>query len=367
MYEALFAYLEQTGDKVTEYLRQDSIINILKPKDIYSGVTDYVFRPAKRLRPAVLLMAYGCVNDSGKEEIALPAAAGVELFHTWTLVHDDIIDNDMKRRGGPSVHYAIAGSSRKTLGISAAHAKKYGEDIAILSGDIQQAWSVKLFSELAKNKAIDPYVALNIISYLETDVITNLLYGETLDVQYSLIYNDNNSIENIGEDNIIEMLWLKTGILYSFAAMAGALIGKNTVDINDRQVIALKEFAGNCGIAFQLQDDILGITGDEEKLGKPIGSDIREGKKTTIVLEAMRNAGPEQREFLSGILGNTNAGVKDIDKTKKLLQELNGVGYTKDLARSYIEKAIPYLEKIENSRYKDLLLMWADYMVNRRM
>ena len=96
------------------------------------------------------------------------------------------------------------------------------------------------------------------------------------------------------------------------------MIGKGTSDINDPQVTALKDFATNCGIAFQLQDDILGITGDEKKLlGKPIGSDIREGKKTTIVLESLKNANEEQKNLILNVLGNKDAGEDDVEKGKK--------------------------------------------------
>ncbi|MEW5959967.1 MAG: polyprenyl synthetase family protein, partial [Chloroflexota bacterium] len=125
-------------------------------------------------------------------------------------------------------------------------------------------------------------------------------------------------------------------------------------------------FCGKCGIAFQLQDDILGIVGDESKLGKPVGSDIREGKRTTITLKAFREAGPAQRDRLKGILGNPKATNDDINVAANLLRELGGIEYTQNLARGYLDEALPLLAPLPQSEYKDLLLQWAEYLVERK-
>jgi len=310
-------------------------------------------------------MSCGSVNDSIDESVVIPAAAGVEVFHTWTLVHDDLIDNDSMRRGKPSVHCEIEALCQNKLHFNESHAKEYGRSVAILAGDMMQAWSIKLFASLADNGFIDAAVALKLIMILETEIISNLIYGETLDVRYGYGFHEIEDLLKLKEDEIINMLWLKTGVLYSFSAMAGAMIGKNITDDKDPVVSALKGFASACGTAFQLQDDILGITGDEKLLGKPVGSDIREGKKTTILLEALRNASPQQRNYLSSVVGNRAAVPEDIEKTKSLLIELNGVDYTKQLARKFIKNAIPHLDIIKESQYKHLLLLWANYMIER--
>lgn len=332
-----------------------------KPKHLYEAVRAYIFRPAKRLRPAVLIMACGCLG--GDEELAIPAAAGVELFHTWTLVHDDLIDNDNSRRGAPTVHRLMEASGRTGLGLDKNPAEDYGRHIAILAGDLQHAWAVNLFIDLAAKKKIDPWIVLNIVAYLESYVIGNLLAGETFDVQLGI--SDITGGLNFSEDEILKMLWLKTGVLYEFAGLAGAMIGKKTADINDPEVKAIKEFTGHCGTAFQLQDDILGVLGDQKTLGKPVGSDIREGKKTTILYEALKNAGESERRTILHILGNKNAGADEIREITGLFKKLNGIDHTKQLAESYIKKALPHLNPIPDSKYKGLLLQWADYMINR--
>ncbi len=358
--ESFLAYLSQSSDKVNKFLFDSDVVDYLKPDHIKRAVLSYLQRPSKRLRPAVLLMSCGCVN--GDENKAIGAAAGVELFHTWTLVHDDVIDNDHLRRGEPTVHKQMEKVGRDELNLNPQLARDYGRDIAILSGDVQHGWCITSFIDCALTNGMDPHVILAIIRHLQTHVLNMLVYGEVLDVQFGLRQQD---IENIDEQDVIHMLWLKTGILYEFASQAGAMIGLNTTDLKHPLVNAVKEFTSNCGIAFQLQDDILGIVGDEKRLGKPVGSDIREGKKTTILLQALKNATSEQKKTLLTTIGNKTCSDKDIENVKQLLLDLNGVEYTRQLAQRYLDKALPHLDQLDESKYKDLLLAWADFMIQR--
>ncbi|HHU81679.1 MAG TPA: polyprenyl synthetase family protein [Firmicutes bacterium] len=357
----LTVFLKEKEREILAFIKESEVQKYIQPKDLHDAVMAYIFRPAKRLRPAVLIMACGCLG--GAEELAIPAAAGIELFHTWTLVHDDLIDNDDFRRGAPTVHRLMAEAGRTGLGLDESPAQDYGRHLAILAGDMQHAWAINFFIDLAGKKKLDPWVVLKIISWLESYVIGNLLGGEALDVQLGIA--DIAGGLDFGEDDIIKMLWLKTGVLYEFAGMAGAMIGKGATGFDDPEVEAVKRFTGYCGIAFQLQDDLLGVLGDEKILGKPVGSDIREGKKTTILYEALRNADEDQRRTILRILGNKNAGADEIKKIIALFRELNGIDHTKQLAAAYINKALPCLDPIPASKYKDLLLQWADYMIKR--
>jgi geranylgeranyl diphosphate synthase type I len=351
----------QTADRdIRDYLETSSAPKYFNPAILEAEVWSYIRRPAKRLRPAVLLMTCGSVG--GDLNMAIPAAAGIEVYHTWTLVHDDLIDNDSVRRGAPTVHISAADAAMRDLNLSRAKAEKYGRDIAVLVGDAQNGWATTLFADCALDRGVDPRVILYLIQRLQSYVLGNLVCGETLDVQFSLVSDDDRTID---EDAIVDMLRLKTGILYEFAGMAGAMIGKNTSDIDDVQVAALANFTGKCGTAFQLQDDILGILGEERTTGKPVGSDIREGKKTVIVFEALKNATPSQKDKILSVLGERHASDEQVQSTIALLCDLNGVDRTKELARSYIESALPSLDAIGASVYKDLLFMWADFMVNR--
>ncbi|MCH7916629.1 MAG: polyprenyl synthetase family protein [Planctomycetes bacterium] len=364
-FDELSDYLDQSEKRIKSVLDQSHVSDYFKPEDIKNSVLSYLDRDAKRLRPSVLLMAAGALGGRDREELALSAAAGVELFHTWTLVHDDLIDNDVLRRGGATVHEAMRKVARDKYNLSPDRAVEYGRDIAILTGDMQHGWAVASFVDCALDSGLDPVLTLKLIGHLQSYVLGNLIFGEVLDVRYGM--HSLSELPDIDEDSIVEMLRLKTGVLYEFAGMAGALIGKNTCDFEDGEVQAITQFAGNCGTAFQLQDDILGITGDEEMLGKPVGSDIREGKKTVIVYEALKNANESQKAQLLATLGERQATDEQVKATTELLRVLNGIDRTKELAVGYINNAIPYLEDIADSQYKRLLMLWAKYMLDREL
>ncbi|MCE5314888.1 MAG: polyprenyl synthetase family protein [Armatimonadota bacterium] len=354
----LMKALHARESKVSEYFQQPRFREWFKPKDLEEAVFAYIERSGKRLRPAVLMWACGAVG--GDENVALPAACAVELFHTWTLVHDDVIDNDDLRRGGPTVHKLGEMFALNKLGYGEEKAREYGRDLAILTGDIQHGWNVSLLCECARDGGVDARVVLEILYYLESHVVNTLIEGETLDVQYS-----HTPIEQLTRNDIVFMLWMKTGVLYEFAAKAGAMIGLNTTDMNHPMVAGISRFASSCGTAFQLQDDILGLLGKEEKLGKPVGSDVREGKKTTVVFFALKEATIEQRKFLLSVLGKSDASQDDVQKATDLMVELGGVEKTKELALEHVNKALPELSALPDSEYKELLESWAHYMINR--
>ncbi|MBN1783205.1 polyprenyl synthetase family protein [bacterium] len=330
------------------------------PEVIDRCATSYIERGGKRLRPAVLLMACGAVG--GDEAAALPAAAAVELFHTWTLVHDDLIDNDHLRRGQPTVHVLARTMGLENYGFSEKLAGKFGEDIAVLTGDVQHGWCISMLTEKTFTEKLKPDVVFTIINRLQSLVLCTLVHGEVRDVELGMT---GESILDIPEDEIINMLWMKTGILYEFAGLAGAMIGKNLADADHPEIVALKNFCSNCGTAFQLRDDILGILGKEDKLGKPVGSDIREGKKTTIIRAALQNASESQARIIRSILGKHDATEDEIGTVTWLLVDLGGIQHTHDLSVAYVEKAVPYLDDIRASRYKTMLEQWAHYMIER--
>lgn len=350
--------LLRIGRIIYSYLTSPEYGKYFSPNHIYDAVYSYINIGGKSLRPAVLLFSCGAVG--GDENQAIPAAAAVEVYHTWTLVHDDIIDKDGKRRGSPTVHEKFRIKAVEEYGYNEDDAQQYGLSIGILAGDVQQGWATSLLSELYQNQDLDPALVLYLINDLKMNVQCTLVEGETLDIQYA-----KQPIESLSETLIVEMLWKKTGVLYEFAGRAGAMIGLSTCDTHHELVRSLSTFASKCGTAFQLQDDILGIVGDEELLGKPVGSDIREGKRTTIVYYALKNASERQKAKLLSILGDERAAEEEVGQAISLLRELGGIEQTRDLARSYVREALIYLDGIPSSRYKELLSIWADYMIER--
>ncbi|MBM3324404.1 MAG: polyprenyl synthetase family protein [Calditrichaeota bacterium] len=360
MSDRLFLEIEKRVKLIQDYVLSEPYVRRFAPEDMKEAVTAYFRSGGKRLRPAVLLFACGAVG--GDESKAISAAAAVEIFHTWTLVHDDIIDRDALRRGQPTVHEQFYKKSLENgrFGKDVAGARHYGISVAILAGDVQHGWGISLMTELSTRYGISPEVTLKLIDTLDTYVLTTLVEGELLDVQQSKM-----PIEALSEADIEDMLWKKTGALYEFCGAAGAAIGLNSADFSHPLVKAISGFTSACGAAFQLQDDILGILGDEKRLGKPVGSDIREGKRTLIVCSAYRKASPAQRELMNRILGNKDASMEEISEVTALLVDLGGVEYTKERAKVYLQKALPYLEKVPPSFYRDLLADWAQLMTQR--
>ena len=357
-YEIFVRELAKRKEKVYEYLSSSRFRESFCPKHIHDSVYSYMKLGGKSLRPAVLLFSCGAVG--GDEDKFIPAAAAIEVFHTWTIVHDDIIDRDNKRRGGPTVHEEFRKRAISELGYNESDARHYGISIAMLAGDMQQGWAVSVLSELSSQNGVDPNLALYLIKDSEMRVQSTLIEGQVLDIQYSKV-----PIDSLSQHQILEMLRKKTGVLYEFASKAGAMLGLNTTDPDHWLVKAVSSFASKCGIAFQLQDDILGVIGDEDMLGKPVGSDIREGKRTIILYHAFKNADNEQKKQLMRIFGNEQASDQDVKQAKKLLRELGGIEYTKEMARSYVKDSLEHLREVPQSKYKDLLLLWAEYMIER--
>ncbi len=349
--------LGEVARNVDSYLAESRDRAGLRPAHLASTAYAYLERSGKRLRPAVLLWSCGAVG--GNPESALPAAAGVELFHTWTLVHDDLIDNDDSRRGGPSVHALGRRLAKDELGYKGQAAVDYGRDIAVLTGDCQHGWTVSLFCELAE-RGVDCSVVLRVIRMLESETVNTLLEGELLDVQYAGM-----SIDKVSGDDIVRMLWMKTGALYRFAAAAGAMIGLGTSDASHPLVDALARFASECGTAFQLQDDILGLMGDQRKLGKPVGADIKEGKKTLLVFYALENCSSADRHLLLGTLGDKSASESDITRAKDIIVSTGAVDHVRSRSHHHLSRAMESLDTVPHSKYRDLLAAWAAYMIER--
>lgn len=345
--------------KIRDFILDERFITRFNPDDIRWAVTAYVKYGGKRLRPAILLFSCGAVG--GDEETAIPAAAAVEIFHTWTLVHDDIIDRDPIRRGQATVHqyyldHALSGDNR--IALTLEEARHYGISIGILTGDIQHGWGISMMAELSTRYGVDPMVTLDLIYELDTKVLNSLVEGEVLDIQYS-----HREIESLTPELIEDMLWKKTGTLYEFCGRAGAMIGSGKRD--DPRVEAIARFAALCGTAFQLQDDILGVIGEEKTLGKPVGSDLREGKRTLVIYHAYLNAGESDRRRIMKVLGNTGATDDEISATINLLRDLNGINSVAQRAKKLIEQAQPLLDEIPDSPYRRLLRQWADFLINR--
>ncbi|NWF69719.1 MAG: polyprenyl synthetase family protein [Chloroflexi bacterium] len=358
-FDFLLAELDKRKKLVKDYLLQDPYADSFRPAHIRDAAFSYLKGGGKSLRAAVLLLSCGAVG--GDEMIALPAAAGVEIYHTWTLVHDDVIDKDDRRRGAPTVHTEFTQRAAADLGWTGEDAAHYGLSIAMLVGDLQQGWSWHLFFDLFNKNKVHPALVLSLVTELSTYVHTTLIEGETLDIQFS-----RSPVGSLSEQAVTDMLWKKTGVLYEFAGRAGAAIGLGDADANIPVARAIATFCSRCGTAFQIQDDILGILGDESQLGKPVGSDIREGKNTLLTLRALSSASSAQRAFMLGVLGNSDASPQAIAEVTQMMRDLKVIDYAQQTARQHIDHALESLHILPDSQYKQLLQLWAEYLVERQ-
>jgi geranylgeranyl diphosphate synthase type II len=214
----------------------------------------------KRIRPTLLMLA--CEAFGGDVQQALPAAAAVEMFHNFTLLHDDIMDNAEVRRGKPSVYAS------------------WGDNVAILSGDAMMIYSYRLLSEVPADK-------LARIMEIFTTTALQVCEGQQYDMDFE-------SLQKVSVVEYMRMIELKTSVLLAGAAAIGAVLG----EASDEDCRQIYRYALELGLAFQLQDDLLDSYGTQEELGKRIGGDILEGKKTCLMLNAMSRATEEDREVL---------------------------------------------------------------------
>lgn len=349
--------LRLRAEKVRNFLLEHPWLARLSPPHIREAVESYVRAGGKALRPAFVLFSCGAVG--GEEDKALPVAAGIEIFHTFTLVHDDIIDRDELRRGAPTVHTAFKGRAMEEFGFGEEEAEHYGISMGILAGDAQHGWAIGLIVESAR-RGVSPEVVLKLVEGMTCRVLPTLVEGQVLDVQYAARH-----IEELSSEEITDMLWKKTGALYAFAAEAGAMVGLNAPDEGHSYVRALSDFASRCGTAFQLVDDILGVTGDEGTLGKPVGSDIREGKKTLVAYFALRYAEPELRERVLSILGRRDADEDEVQKVRSWFVESGAVDMVRALATKYMEEGMEALEALPPSDHRERLRELGEYILRR--
>ncbi len=248
----LGAYVSMTDAALEKYLAGADN----PQKKIYEAMRYSVFAGGKRLRPVLLLES--CAVCGGDTAEAMPFACAMEMIHTYSLIHDDLpaMDNDDLRRGRPTSHI------------------KFGEATAILAGD---ALLNKAFETMARSKSPRALKAMSIIA--DSSGTEGMIGGQVVDME--------SEGRDIGLDALRYLHSLKTGAIIRSACTAGAVIGGG----GDDEIAALDEFAENLGIAFQIQDDILDVTGTEEELGKPIGSDAEQGKSTYVKLVGLEKSG----------------------------------------------------------------------------
>ena len=330
------------GDVIKEKLKTNAItvdryidesLKIKQPEELYEASRHLIMAGGKRLRPYLVVKA--CEIVGGDAEKAVPFAASLEVLHNFTLIHDDIMDNDDLRRGVPTVH------------------TKWGIPLGIASGDFLFAKAYDIILEAVKKGSISEVKGVECIKLL-TDASIAICKGQVMDTQFP-------HMEAVTEEDYINMVGGKTSALFKACAMIGAIVGGGSKE----QAEALGAFAWDAGIAFQIVDDILGAISDEETLGKPVGSDLREGKKTLIAQNALRNGTAEEKETILKVLGVEDADREDLIAANEALKTSGGIKYASDEADRYTEQALSYLEGFKDSEAKNDLAALVHYFTER--
>ena len=353
--ENLKCFLDYIAGEIKRKFLESEFIRSLPQGLIKEHILAYSIRGGKNLRPGLFCAAIGAVEGNPLQYLTV--AAAIEMFHTWTLVHDDIIDRDTSRRGGPTMQVAIRKVIESNWKGQEVPCEHIANALAILIGDAQQGMVMNLIAKSAKYQEISPELMIEIIDELEGKILPTVMAGEVEDMLQTQI-----SLDDITPEIIAGMLKKKTGALLTFALTTGALVGMNSTDRNHQYVIALKCFGDHLGLAFQIRDDILGIIGTEEKLGKPIGSDFREGKRTLALKFAYDHALTKDQDRVKHMLNKRNLSAKDITYLRSFVVDNGGIEKANKNMHDHLNQSVHALENLPDTEYRSLLAKFVDYL-----
>ncbi len=301
------------------------------PVTLYKPIEYILLQEGKRIRPKLVMLATELFE--GDPKAAFFAAAGFEMLHNFTLIHDDIMDNAPIRRGKETVY------------------KKWNANIAILSGD---ALATMALEEILKTPT-DSETVLKLISLFARTSI-EICEGQQYDLNFE-------TTENVTIAEYLEMIRLKTAVMLAACLKAGAIISQTTMDNQNN----IYQFGINLGIAFQLMDDLLDVYSDKNIFGKEIGGDIESNKKTYLYLRAIQDGTDSQRQILKQQFASPEKKEKEKFFTVKgLFDDLDIKTKTENLIQEYIEKAYSSLDKITvASEKKGELIEMTAYLCKR--
>jgi len=311
-------FREEINEAIKGYLTEQ------EPQVLYEAVRYLPAAGGKRLRPIMALLA--CKAVSGSHTAATPFGAALEIIHTFTLAHDDIMDQDQQRRGMPAMH------------------KKFGEATAILAGDTLFA---KAFEIVSASK-LSPTVIASLTHNIAV-MSREICEGQQMDMQFE-------KQQDVTEKSFCKMIEKKTARLFEHACFGGAIIGGGNVLEQD----ALRTYGKNVGMAFQLWDDYLDIMGKD--IGKPVGSDIREGKKTLVFIYAKTNA--VEKDWLS-YYGKQDATPTELKRVLQAFTDSGALDYAIGQSHQYADIAKRALNVLPDSRAKQALSDIATFAVTR--
>ena len=316
--------LETYGQRIEKEITSYSFP--LKPFNLYDPLRYFMTLGGKRMRPMLTLMSAKLFGKSMED--AIHAAMTVELFHNFSLIHDDIMDEAPLRRAQQTVH------------------EKWNTHIAILSGDVL---FVKAYEELSKN----PGHLIPELLVLFNRTAIEVCEGQQMDMDFE-------TRDDVSSEEYIEMIRLKTSVLLGCALEMGAIIGET----NPENRSSLYSFGVHLGIAFQIQDDLLDLYGNPEKVGKQVGGDVLANKKTLLSILAKTHANSSQLETLSKLQVELNDSYK-ISETKLIFEQLQIESLCKQEMKRHYTLAMKALNQIETQESAFELEQLAEFLFHR--
>ena len=309
--------LEEYSNRIDEEI--ENYLDTLPNKGVYLPFKYIMNLGGKRFRPSLLLLATDIFNGSIEE--AINPAIGVEVFHNFSLVHDDIMDEAPLRRGKSPVHI------------------KWNLNMGVLSGDIMFAQANSLIS------GCFPHHVKEVVQLYNKTAI-EVCEGQDLDLEFE-------TRENVSIEEYIEMIRLKTAVLVACALKIGAIIGN--ANLNDSELIY--DFGINLGVAFQIHDDILDIYGNQQAFGKQVGGDIIEGKHSVLLIAAKTQSNKEQLLKINELLNNSSlANDKKVQEVTNIYNQLNVKEIASLMQDQYYKKALNAIEQLTLSEDKKRIL-----------
>lgn len=315
---------------IEKEILENEWLRVRSPYQLYEPVKYILGIGGKRIRPVLVLMAANLFQD--KLTAFIKPALAMEVFHNFTLLHDDIMDDSDLRRGNPTVH------------------KKWNDNVAILSGDAMAILSYQLLLQ---------YSGPNFREILEVfnEVALQVCEGQQYDMDFE-------KLEEVSEEDYLKMIRLKTSVLLAGSLKIGALLA----DAPPEDADALYDFGLNVGIAFQIQDDYLDTFGDPTQFQKVIGGDILAGKKTFLVIQALKNANPDERmRLLESLTQKSSPEALRIAEVTALFKKLEIDRQTQEVQLKYYHQAIDALNRVKvPEERKEVLFHFARKLFDRK-
>jgi len=321
-----FSSLYERERKKVEKILVEAFKN-RKPDSLYKPVKYILSTGGKRLRPLLVILSTKAVGGNFSD--VYNASVAVELLHNFTLVHDDIMDNADKRRGMLTLH------------------KKYDDSTAILAGDglLSVAYEYLLKDCNGKTKEVISAFTKGLIEVCE---------GQSLDKDFE-------TTDNVTIDKYKLMIMKKTAAMFEMCCTVGALLGGGS----PKEIKAVSLFGKNIGIAFQIQDDLLDISGDEKKFGKKVGGDLIEGKKTFLFIKALSKAKGNDKKKLIKVIKNNGIKPQKVNMYKHLYEKLGVIENAKAEIKFYTNRALRSLKALKKEDDKEIFSWLANSLIKR--